>query len=128
MKSLLFTWSLLLGGAGTAWAQTAPATALPCASLSGYVLGSDKPLAGVTVAVPGTRLVAITNGEGYFTLATANVAQPVLVFSAAGYEPQTLTPTTCADAHVEMQLLPGTRIKQRGKRKGFIMKTGTPTP
>ncbi|MGI4833780.1 MAG: carboxypeptidase-like regulatory domain-containing protein [Janthinobacterium lividum] len=131
MKYLLLVGFFLLGAAPIAEAQTAPATAPtttpaagpPCSALSGYVLGNDKPLAGATVAVPGTRLLAITNSEGYYTLPTANVPKPTLLFSAAGYEPQSITPTTCADEHVEMQLLPGTRIKQRGKRKGFIMKT-----
>lgn len=126
MKYLILAGGLLLSGARAASAQTAPATGLPCASLSGYVLGSAKPMAGATVAVQGTRLLAITNSEGYYTLPTANVAKPTLLISAAGYEPLTLTPTTCADEHIELQILPGTRIKQRGKRKGFIMKTGTP--
>ncbi|NML66812.1 carboxypeptidase-like regulatory domain-containing protein [Hymenobacter sp. RP-2-7] len=130
MKYFLLIGGFLLAGARVAGAQTAPVPAPvaaapgpPCSALSGYVMGSDRPLAGATVAIPGTRLLAITNSEGYYTLPTANVAKPTLLFSAAGYEPQSITPTTCADEHVEMQLLPGTRIKQRGKRKGFIMKT-----
>jgi len=130
MKYFLLLGSLLLGASYSATAQIAPAPAAagvaagpPCAALSGYVMGNDKPLAGATVSVQGTRLLTITNSEGYYTLPAANVPKPTLLFSAAGYEAQSLAPTTCADEHVEMQLLPGTRIKQRGKRKGFIMKT-----
>lgn len=132
MNYFLLAASLLVSGSYAA-AQTAPPPAAappatagpPCAALSGYVLGNSKPLAGATVAVQGTRLLSITNSEGYYTLPAANVLKPTLLFSAAGYEAQSISPTTCADEHVEMQLLPGTRIKQRGKRKGFIMKTAS---
>lgn len=122
MKYLLLLLSLALGGA--AQAQTTP----PCTTLSGYVFGSDKPLAGVTITVQGTRLLAISNSEGYYAIAGNSTEQPTLAFSAAGYEPQNITAKTCTEARVEMVLLPGTRIKQRGKRKGFIIKTGSPTP
>jgi hypothetical protein len=130
MKYFLLAGSFLLFGARLAGAQTAPVPAAaavaagpPCAALSGYVMGNNKPLAGATVSIQGTRLLTITNSEGYYTLAAANVPKPTLLFSAAGYEAQSISPTSCADEHVEMQLLPGTRIKKRGKRKGFIMET-----
>lgn len=130
MKYFLLAGSLWLGGSYATAAQTTPAAAVPavaagppCAALSGYVMGNDKPLAGATVSIQGTRLLTITNSEGYYTLAAANVPKPTLLFSAAGYEAQSIVPTSCADEHIEMQLLPGTRIKKRGKRKGFIMET-----
>ena len=120
MKYLLLSLGLLLSG--MAQAQT---TTPPCAALNGYVFAGDKPIAGVTVTVKNTRLLTITNSEGFYTIPGGTVEQPTLQFSAAGYEPESLTVTTCTDAHIELQLLPGTRIKQRGKRKGFIMKTGS---
>lgn len=130
MKYFLLAASFFLSARYAATAQTVPvpaATAVaagpPCAALSGYVMGNSKPLAGATVSVQGTRLLTITNSEGYYTLPAANVPKPTLLFSAAGYEAQSIAPTTCVDEHVEMQLLPGTRIKKRGKRKGFIMET-----
>lgn len=130
----------LLGGSGVAAAQQMPGTTRPaapapaapapaptrlCATISGHVLGNGQPLAGATVTVEGTRLVTITNGEGFFTLNIDQVQHPKLQFSAAGYEPQAVPLTSCNTFDVELPLLPGTRIKQRGKKKGFIMKTGS---
>ncbi|RZK51116.1 MAG: carboxypeptidase-like regulatory domain-containing protein [Hymenobacter sp.] len=128
IKTLL-SLLLLTGLAPVAQAQTAPTPAPApatrvCAAVSGSVTGNGKPLAGVTVSVPGTRLLTITNGEGFFTLTLDNVAHARLDFSAAGYEPQSLPLASCAPVTVDLALLPGTRIKQRGKRKGFIIKTG----
>lgn len=125
MKYLLLLLSLGLGTA--AQAQTTPNTG-PCTTLSGYVFGNDKPLAGVTVTVQDTRLLAISNSEGYYAITGNTAVHPTIQFSAAGYEPQRVASTACTEPRVEMVLLPGTRIKQRGKRKGFIIKTGTPTP
>lgn len=125
MKYFLLLLSLALSG--TARAQTAAGTA-PCATLSGYVFGSDKPLAGVTVTVQDTKLLAISNSEGYYAITGNTAEHPTLLFNAAGYEPERLAATTCTEARVSMALLPGTRIKQRGKRKGFIIKTGSPAP
>ena len=125
IKTLL-SLLLLTSLTSLASAQTAPAPAPTrvCAAISGSVTGDGKPLAGVTVSIPGTRLLTITNGEGFFTLTLDNAAHAKLDVSAAGYEPQTLPLTSCAPLSVDLRLLPGTRIKQRGKRKGFIIKTG----
>lgn len=127
----LFVLAGLLLGAQAAQAQT-PATssaaAPPCSSISGHVSGNGKPMAGVTVSVRGTRLLTITNGEGYFTLATPDVVKPTLELSAAGYESQTVPVAACTPLDLELALLPGTRIKQHGKRKGFIMKTSGMDP
>ena len=97
----------------------------PCGTFNGRVMASDKPLAGASVFVKGTSIILITNEEGFFTLPASVVNFPTLAVSAAGYAPQDFTYASCVPATLEMQLLPGTRIKQRGKRKGFIMKTGS---
>jgi hypothetical protein len=88
-------------------------------------MASDKPLAGVSIFVKGTSIILITNEEGFFTLPASVATFPTLSVSAAGYAPQDYTYTSCVPATLEMELLPGTRIKQHGKRKGFIMKTGS---
>jgi hypothetical protein len=97
----------------------------PCGTFNGRIMASENPLAGVSIFVKGTNIILITNEEGFFTLPASVVSFPTLEVSAAGYAPQELTYTSCAPVTLEMQLLPGTRIKQRGKRKGFIMKTGS---
>jgi hypothetical protein len=128
--SILFL-NLLAISAMPALSQTAPSKAAataaprPCGTFNGRVMASENPLAGVSIFVKGTNIILITNEEGFFTLPASVVSFPTLEVSAAGYAPQELTYTSCAPVTVEMQLLPGTRIKQRGKRKGFIMKTGS---
>jgi hypothetical protein len=114
----------------TGFSQTAaPATgynaaARVCSAFSGRVLAGGKPLAGVSLAVKGTITILITNEEGFFTLPATGAGFPTLTVSAAGYGPQVLTLTSCTPVTLELELLPGTRIKKHGKRKGFIMKTG----
>lgn len=88
-------------------------------------MANEKPLAGASIFVKGTNIILITNEEGFFTLPASVVNFPTLDVSAAGYAPQELTFTSCVPVTLEMQILPGTRIKQHGKRKGFIMKTGS---
>jgi hypothetical protein len=88
-------------------------------------MASEKPLAGASIFVKGTSIILITNEEGFFTLPASVASFPTLAVSAAGYAPQDYTYTNCTPVTLEMQLLPGTRIKQHGKRKGFIMKTGS---
>lgn len=100
-------------------------TARPCGTFNGRVMASEKPLAGASIFVKGTSIILITNEEGFFTLPASVVNYPTLAVSAAGYAPQDFTYATCTPVTLEMQLLPGTRIKQHGKRKGFIMKTGS---
>lgn len=101
-----------------------PALAQPCGTFSGRIIASEKPLAGVSIFVKGTSIILITNEEGFFTLPSSVTSFPTLAVSAAGYGPQEVTLSSCTPITLEMQLLPGTRIKQHGKRKGFIMKTG----
>jgi len=131
---LLFGFSLLLASAGSATAQVraslpSPASVAarpqPCGVFSGRVMASEQPLAGVSIFVKGTSIILITNEEGFFTLPAQVTQLPTLSVSAAGYAPQEYTFSSCMPATLEMQLLPGTRIKQHGKRKGFIMKTGS---
>jgi hypothetical protein len=104
---------------------SATTTPRPCGTFNGRVMANEKPLAGVSIFVKGTNIILITNEEGFFTLPASVVNFPTLEVSAAGYAPQELTFTSCVPVTLEMQLLPGTRIKQHGKRKGFIMKTGS---
>jgi len=122
---LLMSW--LVAGTSTTIAQTTPGSgspAQPCAAYTGRVAANEKPLAGVSVAVKGTSIILITNQEGFFALPPKVTQLPTLSVSAAGYAPQELTLTSCMPVVVEMQLLPGTRIKKHGKRKGFIMHQG----
>ncbi len=119
---------LLLASSGVALAQTEPSgtsqLAKPCASYTGRVVANEKPLAGVSVAVKGTSIILITNEEGFFALPPKVTQLPTLSVSAAGYAPQELALTSCMPVTFEMQLLPGTRIKKHGKRKGYIMNAG----
>lgn len=129
MKNSFLTLGLglLLVSGQTGWAQTTPsaaATSQPCAAYSGRITSDGKPLSGASVFVKGTSTIVITNEEGFFTLPAKVAQSPTLSVSAAGYAPQEATFTSCTPLELNMQILPGTRIKQRGKRKGFIMKTG----
>jgi hypothetical protein len=119
---------LLAASAAPCFSQVAPSaatTSRPCGTFTGRVMAGDKPLAGTSIFVKGTSIILITNEEGFFTLPSSVVSFPTLAVSAAGYAPQDYTYATCTPVTLEMQLLPGTRIKQHGKRKGFIMKTGS---
>lgn len=116
-------------------AQTTPATAnqapLPvqmnCRSFSGHLKSTTgTPLVGATVMVKGTYVARTTNDEGYFTfdLPAVPTTAPHLQVSSAGFAPQEFLITGCAPLEIELQILEGTRIKQRGKHKGFIKKVG----
>lgn len=123
-----FLLCLLAASTTPSFGQVVPPTTTttrPCGTFTGRVMASEKPLAGVSIFVKGTSIILITNEEGFFTLPATVVNFPTLSVSAAGYAPQDFTYATCTPAMLEMQLLPGTRIKQHGKRKGFIMKTGS---
>jgi hypothetical protein len=128
---VILTLTLLAASPLVARSQVVPPAAnsatqsRPCGTFNGRVMASEKPLAGASVFVKGTSIILITNEEGFFTLPASVVTYPTLAVSAAGYAPQELTYTSCVPVTLEMQLLPGTRIKQHGKRKGFIMKTGS---
>lgn len=122
----------LTAGISQASAQTITAEAggasIVCNSYSGNVANQGKPLASVSVMVDGTNIVIITNEEGYFNLPDRIKSPPVLSLSAAGYAPQKFTYSSCTPAVVEMQMLPGTRIRKHGKRKGQIKKDGIVRP
>jgi hypothetical protein len=118
-------------------AQTTPPTStsatdaspvqLTCRSFSGHVQSTTgTPLVGATVLVKGTYVARTTNDEGYFTfdLPSVPTQAPRLQVSSAGFAPQEFLITTCAPMSIELQMLEGTRIKQRGKRKGFIKQVG----
>ncbi|RZK57723.1 MAG: hypothetical protein EOO59_08965 [Hymenobacter sp.] len=116
-------------------AQTTPATAnqapvpvqMNCRSFSGHAKSTTgTPLVGATVMVKGTYVARTTNDEGYFTfdLPAVPTTAPRLMISSAGYAPQDFLITGCAPLEIELQILEGTRIKQRGKHKGFIKKVG----
>ena len=128
MKFLLLALLTGLLATGAATAQTTPDSlapaALPCPAYSGRIVSGEKQLAGISVAVKGSKIIVITNQEGFFTLPPKLTEAPTLLISAAGYKPQEIALTSCAPATVELELLPGTRIKKRGKKKGFIMHQG----
>lgn len=128
MKYLLSLLLIGLLSAGTATAQTAPDSlaraAQPCPAYSGRIVSGEKQLAGISVAVKGSKIIVITNQDGFFTLPPKLTELPTLLVSAAGYKAQEIALTSCAPATIEMELLPNTRIKKRGKKKGFIMQQG----
>jgi hypothetical protein len=76
--------------------------------------------------VKGTYVARTTNDEGYFTfdLPSVPTQAPHLLVSSAGFGPQEYLITTCDPLAIELQILEGTRIKQRGKHKGFIKQAG----
>lgn len=100
---------------------------MSCRSFSGHVKSTTgTPLVGATIMVKGTYVARTTNDEGYFTfeLPTVPTMAPHLMVSSAGFAPQEFLITNCDPLAIELQILEGTRIKQRGKHKGFIKKTG----
>ncbi|MEJ7660672.1 MAG: carboxypeptidase-like regulatory domain-containing protein [Hymenobacter sp.] len=128
MKYLLSLLLTCLLATGAATAQTAPDSlapaALPCPAYSGRIVSGEKQMAGISVAVKGSKIIVITNQEGFFALPPKLTEPPKLLISAAGYKAQEVKLTSCALATIEMEILPGTRIKKRGKKKGFIMQQG----
>jgi len=115
-------------------AQTAPAASqqptpvqLSCRSFSGHIKSNTgTPLVGATVLVKGTYVARTTNDEGYFTfdLPAVPTTAPRLQISSAGFAPQDFLITSCTPMEIELQMLEGTRIKKRGRHKGFIKEVG----
>jgi len=100
---------------------------LACRSFSGHVKSTTgTPLVGATILVKGTYVARTTNDEGYFTfdLPSAPTQAPHLMVSSAGFAPQEFLITSCDPLAIELQILEGTRIKQRGRHKGFIKQAG----
>ncbi len=100
---------------------------LSCRSFSGHIKSTTgTPLVGATVLVKGTYVARTTNDEGYFTfdLPAAPTVAPRLQVSSAGFAPQEFLITSCTPMEIELQMLEGTRIKKRGRHKGFIKEVG----
>jgi hypothetical protein len=100
---------------------------LSCRSFSGHVKSTTgTPLVGATIMVKGTYVARTTNDEGYFAfdLPSVPTQAPHLMVSSAGFGPQEFLITSCEPLAIELQILEGTRIKQRGKHKGFIKQAG----
>lgn len=134
-------YSLLFSAACGLWLATRPAAAqtpatssqqptavqLACRSFSGHIKSNaGTPLVGATVLVKGTYVARTTNDEGYFTfdLPAAPTVAPRLQVSSAGFAPQEFLITSCTPMEIELQMLEGTRIKKRGRHKGFIKEVG----
>lgn len=129
--------SLLLSWAASAQ-TTRPVTAgqevanpvpvqMACRSFSGHVKSTTgTPLVGATIMVKGTYVARTTNDEGYFAfdLPAVPTQAPHLLVSSAGFAPQEFLITNCDPLAIELQILEGTRIKKRGKHKGFIKQAG----
>ncbi|MFD1468357.1 TonB family protein [Hymenobacter caeli] len=82
------------------WARSA-------AALSGQVLTeAGAPLPGVIIVVQGSPSVSSTNSDGRFLVPLA-VADPVLVFSCAGYRAQTVVPPAEGPLSVTMYATTG---------------------
>ncbi|MFD1874041.1 carboxypeptidase-like regulatory domain-containing protein [Hymenobacter bucti] len=100
---------------------------LSCRSFSGHIKSTTgTPLVGATIMVKGTYVARTTNDEGYFAfdLPAVPTQAPHLMVSSAGFGPQEFLITSCEPLNIELQILEGTRIKQRGKHKGFIKQAG----
>ncbi|NRT19006.1 TonB family protein [Hymenobacter sp. 9A] len=77
------------------------------AALSGRVLTeAGAPLPGVIIVVQGSPSVSSTNSDGRFLVPLA-VADPVLVFSCAGYRAQTVVPPAEGPLSVTMYATTG---------------------
>ncbi len=104
-------------------AKGAPASGdYGCANgYSGFVKSAGKALAGANVFVEGTNITLATNGEGFFVLPPSVRERPMLRVSAMGYESAVLDYQGCEPVTLEMRVLPDTRFKKHGRRKGFIL-------
>ena len=115
MLPILYTTLLLAGRALPsaplpslrAAAAVSQGVARPAAALAGQVLNeSGVPLPGVIIVVQGSPNVSSTNSDGRF-LVPLPAADPVLVFSCAGYRAQTVVPPAEGPLAVTMYALTG---------------------
>jgi hypothetical protein len=112
--------------AATDAAQDASTPAFTCPTLTGRILDhNNKGLVGATVAIKGTYEVFTTNSEGSYVINIPVTGAQVLQVSAGGYTEKEIRLQDCNSVTVSLELLPTTRLKQRGKLKGTIKKTGT---
>lgn len=88
---------------------------------SGYVNSGDAPLAGASVFVKGTGIVLVTNQLGFFVLPASVVKWPTLSVSAMGYESVELACRVCEPVTIDLKVVPGTKFKKHGRKKGWIM-------
>ena len=97
-----------------------------CKTVNGQVLdANNRPLVGASIGIVGTRELNSTNSDGYYNFALPAYDEPVAVtlrFSAAGYTEQEVPVTQCTLPVVNLQLLPGTKVKQGKKHYGKIIK------
>ncbi|MBI2401817.1 MAG: TonB-dependent receptor [Gemmatimonadetes bacterium] len=84
----LFKWAFMTAGALALWvANAAPATAQQRGTLRGTVreASSQRPVAGVQVFVPGTRMSTTTDAQGRFELAGVPAGGAQVRVRAPGY-------------------------------------------
>ncbi|HEX9165945.1 MAG TPA: carboxypeptidase regulatory-like domain-containing protein, partial [Gemmatimonadales bacterium] len=85
VRFLALCWGLVLGGSGTALAQTG--------ALSGRVVSRESraPLEAARVEVLGTTLAVTTDAAGSFSITGIPIGVYAARFSAVGYQPFTQT-------------------------------------
>ncbi|HLK97186.1 MAG TPA: carboxypeptidase regulatory-like domain-containing protein [Hymenobacter sp.] len=99
--------------------------AISCPTVRGRILDhNNKGLVGATVAIKGTYEVFTTNSEGSYVVNIPVTGAQVLQVSAGGYTEKEIRLQDCSPITVSLEPLPSTRIKQHGKLKGIIKRTG----
>jgi len=98
---------------------------LSCPTIRGRILDhNNKGLVGATVAIKGTYEVFTTNSEGSYVVGIPVTGAQILQVSAGGYTEKEIRLQDCSPITVTLEPLPSTRIKQHGKLKGTIKRTG----
>jgi len=98
---------------------------ISCSTVRGRILDhNNKGLVGATVAIKGTYEVFTTNSEGSYVVGIPVTGAQVLQVSAGGYTEKEVRLQDCSPITVTLEPLPSTRIKQHGKLKGTIKRTG----
>lgn len=97
---------LLVLGAGLLAAT--PSLAQTSASITGRVLDADtnRPLDGLTVAVPDLSRSTMTDAEGRFTLRDLPAGDFIVTIAGLGYTPFSETRTIADGVHLEIELTP----------------------
>lgn len=106
-----------------------PAAAPPplrCATITGRIVDEkNEPMVGATVMLKGSYAnIYITNSQGFYVLKAPVTANSILFISSAGYRDKEIGILDCTPLTVNLDPLPGTRIKQNGKQEGKILKVG----
>ena len=98
--------------------------ARPAAALAGQVLNeSGAPMPGVVIVVQGSPNVSSTNSDGRF-LVPLPAADPVLVFSCAGYRAQTVVAPVDGPLAVTMYALTGSGSDASTSTTGAVVSAG----